>query len=72
MNESGKARADIAERAVWTLLQAGTGTAVIAALDLSPAWSAVIAGGLAVVKGMLASQFGTGSAATLPTSVERS
>lgn len=57
---------DIGERAVWTLLQAGVGVAVVEALDIPEAWAAVIALALAVAKGELATKFGDGTAATLP------
>jgi hypothetical protein len=58
--------ADIGERAAWTLLEAGVGVSVVEALDVPQAWAVVIAGVLAAVKGQLATKFGDGTAATLP------
>jgi hypothetical protein len=58
--------ADITERAVWTLLQAGVGVSVVVALNIPEPWAVVIAGVLAVAKGELATKFGDGTAATLP------
>lgn len=72
MSATSKQWADLGERVAWTLLQAGIGVEAVNLLDVSPAWAAAIAGGLAVIKGMLAVQFGNGTAATLPVSVERS
>lgn len=71
MRASAKLWADLGERAIWTLLQAGVATEAIGLLDL-PAWAAVpVAGVLAGVKSLLAAQFGNGTAATLPSSIER-
>jgi hypothetical protein len=58
--------ADVVERTVWTLLQAGVGVSVVAALEIPEPWAVVIAGVLAAVKGQLATKFGDGTAATLP------
>lgn len=67
---SAKAWADLGERTVWTLLQAGFGMEVVNLLDL-PAWVAVpVAGALAAVKVAMAQQFGQGSGATLPRDLE--
>jgi|1185.fasta_scaffold1810349_2 hypothetical protein len=71
MNTTTKRWADLGERAAWTLLQAGFGIELVE-LSGMPEWAAVpIAGALAAVKSYLASQFGNGSAATVPQSVER-
>lgn len=67
--------ADIAERAAWTLLQAGIGEAVIGLLtDRLPAWAwlaPLVAALLAVVKGTLAAKFSAnGTASTLPLALD--
>lgn len=71
MNTTARLWADLGERAGWTLLQAGFGLALIDQLNLPAPWAAVAATTLAVVKGLLASRFGTGSAATVPITLER-
>ena len=71
MSATGKLWADLGERAIWTLLQAGLASEAVNLLALPP-WAAVpIAGVLAGVKALFAAQFGNGTAATLPTSAER-
>lgn len=56
---------------MWTLLQGTFATEAMTLLNLSP-WAAVtIMGVLSGVKSLLAVQFGNGTAATLPSSVER-
>lgn len=56
---------------MWTLLQGTFATEAIALLNLDP-WVAVpLMGLLSGVKSLLAGQFGDGTAATLPSPVER-
>lgn len=62
---------DLAERSVWTFLQAFAG--VWAALELTgdvdwqaTVYAALIAGGIAVAKGVVAFQTGSPSSAALP------
>lgn len=63
--------ADLAERTLWTLLQAGTGEAAVQLFELPQIYVVVIAGGLAALKGALAQKFSnTGTAATLPTELD--
>lgn len=69
--------ADVVERALWTLVQTTTAGAMIAAwnaLDvtgnLSLAWTPPLAFILSAIKGELATRFGNGTAATLPTDLE--
>lgn len=71
MNTTGRRWADLGERVGWTLLQAGFGIEIINLLDLPPVLAVPIAGALAAVKSALAQQFGNGTAATVPQSVER-
>ncbi len=63
--------ADLAERTAWTLLQAGTGEAVVQLFEIPQIYAVVIAGGLAALKGALAQKFSsTGTAATLPSDLD--
>lgn len=63
--------ADLAERATWTLLQAGIGEAIVLTAEL-PSWLVIpIAGAIAAIKAGLAQKFSvTGSAATLPVTLD--
>lgn len=71
MRESAKLWADLGERAIWTLLQAGVATEALNLFQLDP-WLAVpIAGALSGLKSLLAAQFGNETAATLPKTLER-
>lgn len=63
--------ADIAERVLWTAVQAALGVITADLLGLPAAWVPVFAMALSAVKSFVASQLGTGSAATLPIGLER-
>lgn len=64
---SRKLWVDIAERAGWTFAQALVALFVAHQADLSTEWAPVVAAGLAILKGLLASRVGDKeSAATLP------
>lgn len=71
MGATAKLWADLGERAIWTLLQAGVAETAVNLLDLPPVAAVAIMGALSGIKSLLASQFGNGTAATLPSSVER-
>lgn len=68
---SSKAWADLGERAVWTLVQAGIGYEVVALLNLPGIWGALAASAVSVIKSALATRWGNGTSATLPTGLER-
>ena len=58
---------DLLERIFWTAAEAGVGVAVVANTDTPTAYAAVIASGLALVKGFIAKQIGNKeSASTVP------
>lgn len=61
---------DVLERAAWTLLQAGTGEAVVALLNLPPGLGAVVAAVLSAIKSRFAQKFGNGTGATVPVAKE--
>lgn len=59
--------ADLAERAVWTLLQGGTAIGIVELLNIPEAYAIPIMGALAAIKSKLTQKFSTtGTAATLP------
>lgn len=68
---SRKKIADIAERVLWTAAQAALGVITAELLDVPVAWVPVFAMTLSAVKSWVATRLGTGSAATLPVSLER-
>jgi hypothetical protein len=70
MSETAGKWADLAERAIWTLAEAGIGVAVVELAGIPQVWAVPIAGALAAVKGALAQKFGNESAATLPVALE--
>lgn len=58
---------DIAERTLWTALQAGVGYLSVIAVGLPPSYGFLVASALAVLKGLIASKVGSSdSASTLP------
>ena len=65
-----KSKADILERGLWTALQTLTAGGVVAWLDLDAVWIVPIAAALAFIKGAIAENFGNGSAATLPDTLD--
>lgn len=71
MSGSAKDWADLGERVAFTVLQAGLGESAVLLLDW-PQWATIpIIGALAAVKAALAQQFGNGTSAALPSSLER-
>ena len=73
--------ADVAERALWTLVQAASATGIVAGYQAInrlpdipepyiPVVVIVLTAVLSVIKGTLAQKFGNGTAATLPTDLE--
>lgn len=62
--------ADVIERSVWTALQVVSAVMVVTFFNLDPKWAPVIAVALAILKGLLATKFGNGTASTLPSSIE--
>jgi hypothetical protein len=65
--------ADILERVLWTLLQAGVGEAVVQSANISQLWVAPVAALLAAVKSAVATAVSkNGTAATLPESLDSS
>jgi hypothetical protein len=65
-----KRQADVLERGLWTALQVVSAEAVVSFFELDQTYVVPIAAGLAFLKGAIARNFGNGSAATLPTSVD--
>lgn len=61
---------DIVERSAWTLVQTTSAAAIVEAFGLPLTDIPIIALGFAVVKSVLATRFGNGTAATLPKSLE--
>ena len=62
--------AKLAERVVWTAIQASLGVVTVVVTDLPPVWAPVIATLLAVVKGFVARKIGDPQdPATLPAGV---
>lgn len=61
---------DIIERVLWTALQVGLAEALIVAFEMPQRWVLVFTPALALVKTLLASKFGTTSAATLPATLD--
>lgn len=58
---------DLIERVGWTAAQAGVGVLIVANTDTPTAYAAVIAAGLALVKGFIAKKIGNAdSASTVP------
>lgn len=62
---------DLLERVLWTLVQAGSATAIVAWFDWDPKWIAPLALGLAAIKGAAGLAIGNGgTASTLPAKVD--
>lgn len=62
---------DLAERSLWTFVQAAAAVWLVTqSLDREALYVALVAGLVAVAKGLIAAQFGNGSASTLPQSLE--
>jgi len=61
---------DILERVIWTAIQVVTAGGIVTFFNLDLKWAAPIAVGIAIIKNVIASQFGNGTASTLPISVE--
>lgn len=61
---------DIVERVAWTALQVGLAEALIVAFDMPQKWVLVFTPLLSLAKTLLASKFGTTSAATLPATLD--
>lgn len=62
--------ADLGERAAWTLVQAGVGEEIVQLVS-GPQWLVpLLALALSGIKSALAQRFGSGTAATLPASLE--
>lgn len=60
---------DLIERVIWTAAQAGVGVLVVANTETPTAYAAVIAAGLALVKGFVAKKVGNPDSAALGSGV---
>lgn len=55
---------DLAERVLWTVIQAVVGVLVVAAASLPPAWIPVVAAAAAFIKGQAAKHIGAHATAS--------